>query len=262
MAAAETTVPAPLFPAFESTTVANFYVKTKAPRSTFRLDFKTTDQQGQMVYDIHAEGQGAFHKYRKARWVITSQLKGNRDLLRPLTTRCVIEDLEGQKTVTNETQYDYRQNKIFVTITDPKIKAPIKMTFPLKGPTADYASLSYFLKPLIAKLPQEKNQTFYLLTIEPAMYKVNIKFVAKEELSLLSGKKSAIKIRLIADFGVLDEVLDSLVPPTFIWFEDKTPFNWLQYQGLESGVHSANILAYPTGTSEKMPPIIIPPAAP
>ncbi len=77
---------------------------------------------------------------------------------------------------------------------------------------------------------------------------MNVKYVRPEKLSLAIGQRSAMKIRLIADFGILDEAFDRIVPPSFIWYEDRPPFDWLQYQGLETGLQSPDIIGSIVGS--------------
>lgn len=235
--------PEALFPQQESTEALNIYNKTRQSRSRFSMDFKTSQQKDRIVYEMHAEGNGGFDKYQNARWTIHSEMIPDGDFIKPLWTRTIINDLTNQNTITSETRFDYPAKKIRITTKESKHPKNKTFVFPLKGRTADYATLCYFLKPFVANQPKEKNQSFYLLTIEPALYKVNLKFVRPEKLTLPLGEKDTWKFRLIADFGILDDVFDRMIPPTFIWYEGHAPFAWLQYQGMETGLHSPDIIS-------------------
>lgn len=245
-----------LFPAFESIRVLNFSHPSGEPRSSFTMDFRTVNRGPEIVYEITAQGKGAFHKYRDAEWTVISQLISDGEFMKPRWTRTEIRDLTDPKTIWLETRFDYATKKITFSEQNSKQKTIKTYVFPIKGLTVDYASMHYFLKPFIARLPKEKNQSFYLLSIEPALYNVDIKLIQTEKLTLPRGTppggglaaqaatKTALKIRLLPNFGILDAVLDNLVPPTFLWYEDHPPYNWLKYQGLETGLHSPNISAY------------------
>ena len=73
---------------------------------------------------------------------------------------------------------------------------------------------------------------------------MTIKPIGKEILDLPSRKVEAIKLRLIPNLGLLTGVIGSLIPPTFVWYIDQAPYEWLQYQGLETGIGSTHIKTY------------------
>jgi len=73
---------------------------------------------------------------------------------------------------------------------------------------------------------------------------VTIKPIGMEILDLPAGKVKSIKLRLIPNLGILTGIIGSLIPPTFMWYIDQAPYEWLQYQGLETGIGSTHIKAY------------------
>jgi hypothetical protein len=103
--------------------------------------------------------------------------------------------------------------------------------------------LTSFLKTFVAHLNQYGYQTFYLLSSEPEIYKTTVKVIGPEVLDLPIGKINTIKLRLIPDLGQF-EGLGPMIPPTFVWYAQQEPHDWLKYEGLETGILSAHIITY------------------
>jgi len=126
--------------------------------------------------------------------------------------------------------------------------------FEIKGPVCDDITMFCFLKSYAANRDKEKFKNFYLLTNEPKLYKVDIKNRGTEDLKLPIGTVKAIKLQLMADLGPVTEIAAKIVPPTYFWYKNQYPYDWLQYEGKESGLKSANVVAYLTHRS---PPVEI-----
>ena len=103
--------------------------------------------------------------------------------------------------------------------------------------------MAFFLKAYVKHRDEPGYKNFYLLTNEPKLYKVNFKLVATETLDLPIGKKRALKIKTTGDMGIVDDILDKYVPHTYFWYEDSPDLQWLQYQGLETSIDSAYVIA-------------------
>ena len=225
--------------------IVNTDARTQQSRCHLISTFKTFQENNQTIFEIKTSGRGAFYKYKNAQILVESRLGTQGDFLKPMTTMIRIVDLDDHRALTRETRFDYEKKKIFIRSFDEKTKVLKNYVFRIKGPTVDYASLFYFLKPYIARLAKNKIQHFYLLSFESRMYGVNLKFVKKEILNLPGGRRNSVKVRLIADFVKVGEaVFDKIIPPTFIWFQDQSPYAWLKYQGMETGYPSPYIIAY------------------
>jgi len=194
--------------------------------------------KGQIPYRLTLYGKGDFDRFEKVSWHIESELTPDGRYLVPLSTVCKIRDNQKQTLKVCKKTYDYFNKIIKVEETRPEASEKNEYTFPIKGRTCDYATLPFFLKTFIPRLGQEGFRHFYLITSEPALYKVNIKFVSEEYLTINNERIPAVRVRLIADMGILDDVFDRFVPPTFMWYENRPPYRWLQYQGMETGKDS------------------------
>lgn len=110
--------------------------------------------------------------------------------------------------------------------------------------TADSATIIYILKAFVARRNDKAYRDLYLLSDRKKLYHIIVRLIDKETLDLPSGKTESIKFRLVPDMGPLTGIIGSLIPPTFIWYIDEPPYEWLQYEGLETGIGSTHIRSY------------------
>ncbi|MBF0385468.1 MAG: hypothetical protein HQL27_06310 [Candidatus Omnitrophica bacterium] len=241
-----------IFPFQEETDSVIFIdKKTKEKRSEFTYLFKKKLSPGETIFDFLRLGRGNFDKYKDILWETTAKLKEKDGFLNILNSSCAAKEPQGKTIVRYNKEFDYDKKIITWRQLDTDGKIIKEARFPIKGKTADDVTLMYFLKAYVANRNKPGYQNYYLLSNEPKLYKVNIKVIGTETLNLPIGKKKAIKLKLTGDMGIIDDILDKYVPHTYTWYEDAPPYEWLQYEGLETSMKSANIIAYVTERSQK-----------
>ncbi|MFA6169957.1 MAG: hypothetical protein WCW67_00435 [Candidatus Margulisiibacteriota bacterium] len=88
---------------------------------------------------------------------------------------------------------------------------------------------------------EKRDFTFHLLTNEPKIYPMTIKYLGEETL-LIGGKEIvAYKLQMIPDLGALN-IFGAFVPKTYFWFTKNEPHDFLRYEGLESGLGTPYIV--------------------
>jgi hypothetical protein len=228
---------------YESNEAAYYGIKDATQRSRVHSVVKRALKNDKTVYILTIDGNGAYDKYRDITWHQESRMEEKNGLLYILDTTCRISDKKGAFIASYEKIFNYGNRKIYWRQKNPDGTVRKEITFPLREKTTDDISMIYFLKPFAAKYQQSGFQDFYLITNEPKMYKTRITFIRRESLKLPSAEKKAIKFKLTGDVGIIDDILDRFVPHTYIWYEEETPFDWLQYEGFETDMHSAYVRA-------------------
>jgi len=243
--AESSTVPlsATLMPEEESGKIVTVLQGPMKLRAQSRYSIKKTTESGKTIYEIILNGHGDYDRFEDVNWTIESRVRETDGLLYPLYSICTIKDKKQNILSVYRKAFDYDQQAISFSIIDEKGREQEPQTFPIKGPTTDDTNMVYFLKKFIALNHDPEYQSFYLLSSEPKLYKVNIKALGEETLDLPGGKEKAIKFQLMADLGPLTELAAKIVAPTFIWYKKDDPSAWFQYQGLEIGRHSAHIIS-------------------
>ncbi|MFT5387913.1 MAG: hypothetical protein ACI9E5_001048 [Candidatus Omnitrophota bacterium] len=119
--------------------------------------------------------------------------------------------------------------------------------FQIKGMTSDCVSLVHVLSNYIGNIEDGEIRKIYLLPTDPELYKINVTKIKKERNKTPAGEFNTIKVQLKADLGFISIVLSAFVPPTYVWYVKEYPHQWIQYEGMDGGMKSANIRATLTG---------------
>jgi len=221
--------------------------KTSALRAVNSFSIKRIYEDGEIFYKFTQKGSGDYDKYEDVFWEVEAKIKEKKGFLYPIYTIHTIRDKKNNDIIVKyEKHYNYKKKRVYYLATNNEGKVLKKRVFPIKGKTVDDFTMVYFLRSFISHLDEEGYRSFYLLTSEPRLYKIDIKVIGKENVKLPIGKREAIKIRIIPNLGLLTGIAKALVPPTYLWFEKKTPHIWLKYEGLESGLGSAHVILYLT----------------
>lgn len=229
----------------ENRTIEGIFVdkNTLRQRSIFSSSTEKFPRDGKLFYRIAEQGKGNYDKYENVSWRSDAEAEERQGLLHVIHTRRIIRDKGGNVLIKYEKRFDYHNKKIYYKASDGKGKLILEKAFPLKGKTTDNIAMMHFLKKFIAHLNEKGYRSFFLISSEPKLYRVNIKVMESEELELPIGKIKAVKLRLIPDMGPLSALAGIFIPPTFVWYAEEPPYHWLQYEGLETGLGSNWIVA-------------------
>lgn len=221
------------------------YIDKKASlqRSTLTFSTKRILQDGRVTYKYTAHGEGDYDEYKNVIRDIEASVEEKDGLLCPIYSIDSFKDKDSRAIVRHEKHFDYDKQKIYYTILGPEGKIIKNITFPMKGITVDSATLADFLKTFAAHHNEKSYKSFYLISDKAELYRINVRDLGIETLDLPEEKIKTIKLRLIPSLGLLTGIANSLVPPTFVWYSEQEPYDWIQYEGLETGIGSAHIIA-------------------
>jgi len=216
--------------------------ESSSPRSRSTFSTERIIENNKLMYKYTAYGKGDYDEYKDVAFDIEAKMEEKNGLLYPVYSFTSIKNKDGGLIARREKNFDYAKQKIYYTISDSKEVVIKNITFPMKGLTVDGPTMIHFLKAFVARLGEDSYKTFYLISDKGQLYKINIKDMGLETLEISGEKIKAKKLRLIPELGLLTGIAKSLIPPTFIWYSEKEPYDWLQYEGLETGIGSAYII--------------------
>jgi len=222
------------------------YKENSEPRSSFSSSIEKVFRDAKIFYKFYQKGNGDYDKYKTITWESAIEMEEKNKFLQVIYSRRTIKDKDGNIIIKHEKRFDYDKQKIYYTASDRNGAIIKKEIFPIKGLTVDNEGLISFMTTFAAHPNDKRYKSFYLISNEPRLYRINVKTMKPEVLELNAGKINAIKLRLIPDMGLLTSISNALIPPTFIWYTAQSPYTWLKYEGLETGLGSAHILAYIT----------------
>lgn len=220
--------------------------KTLSQRSKSTFSTERITENNRIIYKYAARGEGDYDEYKNVTFYIEAQVEEKDGLLYPIYSFNSIKNKNGGLVARYEKNFDYVKQKIYYIISDSRGAVVKKAVFPMKGLTVDGPTMIHFLKTFAAHRGESPYKTFYLISEKAQLYRINIKDMGIETIELPAGKIRAIKLRLVPELGLLTGIAKSLIPPTFVWYSEKEPYDWLQYEGLETGVGSTHIIASKT----------------
>jgi hypothetical protein len=207
---------------------------TNEIHSRLEYEIRRVEDPKRTLYSFKRKAKGNFERFKNVNVLTEGLMEEKEGLLYLDKSRTIILDEANTPLLTIEKQFDYVNKKIYWTSFQGEKKKLRALVFPIKGHTADDIVLAYFLKPYVAYRTDKKFKSFYMLTNEPKLYKFNIKVIGEEDVSIENVTSKALKIKLIVDLGLAEDIVDKLVRPTYIWFQDSPPYHPMHYQGFET----------------------------
>jgi hypothetical protein len=182
--------------------------------------------EGQSYLYIEENGEGIYNNNYRI-WSTRSYfyLEGTR--LIPYQVKSVLKNKEEKIVKTVEKFYDRENEEIICTI-NGKTKR-----FDLLEDIVDKENLGVSLNNY--PFEEKRDFVFHLLTHEPTLYKITLKYRGEETITVGDKEYECHKIEMIPDLGLLN-ILGAFVPKTYFWYETKAPHEFVRYEGLESGL--------------------------
>jgi len=192
---------------------------------------RLTDKGKDFVY-ITEDGSGIYGGENK-NWSSRAYYYYNGTTARPYQAKLVYKSPEGKILQVIEKSYDPEGKKALFRVNNKD--------------TALNTSNDLIDKELLglalANYPfdEKREFSFHLLTNEPKIYPMTIKYIGEEPVAINGKEIAAHKIQMIPDLGALN-IFGAFVPKTYFWFTKEKPHDFLRYEGLESGMGTPYIV--------------------
>ena len=190
-------------------------------------------------YILTEKGEGYYTGFKdKIVWFTTMEFLHTEDMIRPLNVTKHIFD-EDEKEIAVETQsFDFKNKKAVYSYKDLLNNKKREKKFDFKDEIVNRLILCLYVQNFLADGLKEKR--VQLLTTDPQIYKLNIKVIAKEEITLDGSKIDAYKICVDPDVGFLN-MFKGLFPKAYLWHKADGDFTWLEYLGPETSPSSKKV---------------------
>ena len=145
----------------------------------------------------------------------------------------------GGKVIFEETQsFDNGKGRVECEVKDLFKKNDRKKVFNYKGDIVNSFMMGTYIRRFLQA--GEKERTTYLVNDEPALYRVTLKVVGKEEITVNGRKREAYKICIDPQIGLLSPA-KAFLPKNYDWHSARPPYEWLMFRGLESSINSPKV---------------------
>lgn len=192
------------------------------------------EYDGKPFLYIEEDGYGIYGKDKEHKtWHSESYFIFEDSKLVPYQIKQVFKNINGKTVETINKFYDAKTKKVTCNI-NGKIKE-----IEFKKDIVDKEDLSIYLRNY--PFEEKKDHVFHLLTHEPTLYKITVKYRGLETLDIQGKKVKCHKVEIIPDLGLLN-LLGAFVPKTYFWFTADERHDFVRYEGLESGLGTPYIV--------------------
>lgn len=215
---------------------------TEKSSGTYLWKSITNDQKinykGQEMVYSEQTGEGMYDKKYQS-WLSKAFFILDGTKITPYQVIIVFKDKDGAVIQTVEKYYDQPKKKILGIVKDGNDKVVKSKEFDFKDDIVDTENVGICLR----NFPFEEKRDVYfnLLTDEPTLYGINMKYLGTENVTVNGKEVPCYKLQMVVDLKALS-IFGAFIPKTYFWYEVKAPHDFVRYEGLESGLGTPYIV--------------------
>ena len=157
----------------------------------------------------------------------------------PLESETKIKDLSGKVVMIDQKKFNHKDGTAIFSREDLIVNTYKRTPFDITPDTLIVEGIVYALRTL--PFGTEETVKGKILSNEPELYNVEFKQVGIEKIQTTDGEIDCYKVEIIPKLGLFT-VFKVLFPKTYFWFTVEPPHKWIQYQGLENGIDTPEII--------------------
>ncbi len=191
------------------------------------------------IYTITEKMSGLYSGFDdRISWVATTDFERTKDWIKPLNMDQRIFDASGNPIAISKQEFNYTDKVVTCVYEDL-----VKNTVSKKEFTFSKDIINRLLQGICGQKFIERGLTskeIQVISPEPALYDIRITMVGKEDVEVNGRKRKAYKLFFDPMLGILNFV-KLFIPKAIVWHSAEPIFEWLKYDGLESGVSSPRV---------------------
>jgi len=182
------------------------------------------------------KGSGLQSGFKSAvSWVARLEFESDDKVVRPLKMDREVFDGSGRLIFTESQRFDFGSKKAIFSSENILSGKRQKKEFRFSGDVVNRLILGLYARRLLEQGKREAQ--LELLSGEPRLYKFKLYVMDTEAIDINGSMKNAYKLCLDPELGLLN-IAKILLPKAYVWHSAKPKFEWLRYEGLESGLNS------------------------
>ncbi|MFC1703787.1 hypothetical protein ACFL1E_03260 [Candidatus Omnitrophota bacterium] len=201
------------------------------------------------VFRLTEQGMGVFDNYKEPiSWVAICEFKNTVDKVMPLWSKKDVFDQDGILIARETQEFDFEKHRVTFQREDIKRKRVLKKVFKFKGDIVNRLILELYIQKMLEN--GQKRKVVNIISTQPKLHRITARIIKEEEVDFLGEKKSAYKIYLDPNIGLLT-VLELVLPEAYTWHLTTPDFEWVQYEGPENAATSPRVEIKMTGMTLK-----------
>lgn len=187
--------------------------------------------QGKKAVRFIEKGAGRLSAFpQEVRWSVQSVWLAERGF-RPLDTEKTITAPDGKVLLVERKHFDHDKGTVRLERTREGT-GPETKTVDVPADTLAIEGIAGVLR--FANAPKSRSLSAHVLTNELEVYSVTFEWRDEERVTTPAGQFQCYKVEMVPHLGLLN-VVRPFIQKTYFWFTVATPYNWIRYQGPESG---------------------------
>ena len=196
-------------------------------------------------YILTEEGKGRYYGFDG----ITSRKSEmryieNKEALIPVSAKETVFSESGKPVLESTERFYPDEKKVECTVKDLAKGEEKSKTLKYEGDIINGKIMDDYIERFLAA--GEKKRAVYIVSDNAELYRVTLRVVNKEEVSVNGKKREAYKILIDPEIGFFSPV-KAFITKNYEWYSCEPPYEWLKFKGLESSVDSPVVEMTPLG---------------
>ena len=168
----------------------------------------------------------------------------NKEALIPVSMKETVFSGTGKPILESTQRYDADKGEVECEVRDLLNGKDKKESFKYKGDIVNSMVMGTYIERFLAA--GEKERTVNLVSDDASFYRVTLKVVGKEDVTVNGKKREAYKICIDPNIGIFSPA-KMFITKNYEWYSCEPPYEWLKFKGLESSVDSPVVEMTPLG---------------
>ncbi len=195
-------------------------------------------------FNLTEEGKGRYYGFDG----ITSRKSEmrymeNKEVLIPIIMKETVFSGSGKPVLETTQKFYPDRKKVECTVKDLAKGEEKSKTLKYEGDIINGKIMDDYIERFLAA--GEKRRTVYLLS-DDDFYRVTLRVVAKEQVTVNGKTREAYKIAVDPEIGIFNPV-KVFITKNYEWYSCEPPYEWLKFKGLESSLDSEIVEMVPVG---------------
>ena len=207
----------------------------------WKADWKadTFEENGEKKFRLIFNAKGLTSPFSKdMTWQTVAIWKAEDEFI-PLESETKIKDLSGNLVMIDKKSFNHKKNTAVFGREDLERNTYQRKHYDITNDTLIVEGIVYALRTL--PFGTEEVVKAKILSNEPELYNVEFQQKGIEKIQTEDGVVDCYKVEIVPKLGVLG-VFKVFFPKTYFWFTVDPPHRWVQYQGLENGIETPEVI--------------------
>jgi hypothetical protein len=216
----------------------SYECRDTAGRKRWQATAEIRNKEGN-IYVITEKLDGRYYGFKgPISWLAREEFERTGDTVRPIGMDQRIFDQSGKMIAVRRQTFDFTKKVVTCTYDDLTKNTSVTKKFIFNEEVINRLLQGLYVQKFLENGETSKDVQF--ITLDPALYYLELRVVAKEEIEISGQKRKAYKILFDPQFGIFNPA-KVFLPKAVVWHSAEPPFELLKYKGIETSISSPEV---------------------